>query len=52
MTHGRSEARVRSYGNSVKVGKVDQWLLNVVRVDLDLENLRWDPRITENIKEE
>lgn len=52
MTHGRSEAGIRSHRNSVKLSELDQWFLGKIWVDLDLENLRLDPRITENVEEE
>lgn len=51
-THGRSEAGVCSHGESVKLSEFYQRLLSKVRMDLDLENLGRDLRITENIDEE
>jgi hypothetical protein len=35
----------------VELSELDQWLLSKIRMDLDLENLGWDSRITENVEE-
>lgn len=52
LTHGRSEAGVRSHCDSVKLSELDEWLQGEIGMYFVLDNLGRNPRAADDVEEE